>query len=221
MTQKLRIEAITPLARNVFEYELQKPSGFDFKPGQAVNVAIDKEGWRDQWRPFTLTSLPGWDRLQLMIKSYHDHQGVTEQLGRLLVGDELIIDEPWGTIEYNGQGTFIAGGAGITPFIAILRDLNEREEFAGHRLLLANKRERDIFPTDTLNAMIGLDMTHVLSEEETTEHAHGRIDRAFLAETIDDFSQKFYVCGPPQMVKDVNEALKDLGADPDGLVFEQ
>jgi predicted ferric reductase len=43
--------------------------------------------------------------------------------GKLKHGDELIIRDVWGAIEYKGEGVFIAGGAGVTPFIAILRQL--------------------------------------------------------------------------------------------------
>lgn len=64
-------------------------------------------------------------------------------------------------------------------------------------------------------------VTHVLSDEETSEHAHGRINRNFLSAHIQDFSQRFYVCGPDAMVEDIDGTLKDLGADPDGLVYEE
>lgn len=69
--------------------------------------------------------------------------------------------------------------------------------------------------------MDGLYVMHVLSNEETSEHANGRLIRVFLRAHISDFSQHVYVCGPNAMVEDINAALKDLGADPDGLVFEE
>jgi predicted ferric reductase len=39
----------------------------------------------------------------------------------------------FGAIEYKGEGVFIAGGAGVTPFIAILRQLQ-----ADDKLLTTN-----------------------------------------------------------------------------------
>ena len=74
-------------------------------------------------RPFTFTSLPGDDHLEFTIKCYTDHDGVTNQLGQLKAGDELLLHDIWGAIHYTNEGTFIAGGAGITPFIAIFRQL--------------------------------------------------------------------------------------------------
>lgn len=67
----------------------------------------------------------------------------------------------------------------------------------------------------------GLSVKHILSDGEASEHAHGRINRNFLSAHIQDFSQRFYVCGPDAMVEDIDGTLKDLGADPDGLVYEE
>jgi ferredoxin-NADP reductase len=43
----------------------------------------------------------------------------------------------------------------------------------------------------------------------------------FLKEKLSDFSQQFYVCGPQPMVEGVSEILKQLGANPDGITFEE
>lgn len=221
MTHTLTIQSIEPLARNVRAYRFEKPEGFSFTPGQATDVAVMKEGWEEEERPFTFTSLPDDDHLEFMIKSYPDHDGVTEQIGMLEQGDKLRIGDPWGTIEEKGEGTFIAGGAGMTPFVSILRDLRAKNKLDGYRLFLANKTRADIFPAELLLSLSELDVTHVLSEEQTSTHPYGRIDRDFLEPRIEDTSQHFYVCGPDPMVEDITKTLKDLGADPDGLVFEE
>ena len=222
MTHTVAIKAITPVAHNVFSYDLEKPEGFTFEPGQATEVAIDEDGWRDEKRPFTFTSLPDAEDLQFTIKSYPDHNGVTEHLTKQLVGDRLIIDDPWGTITYKGKGVFVAGGAGLTPFIAILRAQCEAEgHLAGHTLLFANRRERDIILQDELEQMPGLEIHHILSDEDKSGLDYGRIDRDYLQSVIKDFDQTFYICGPDGMVKDLKAILKELGANPEGLVFEK
>jgi hypothetical protein len=213
-----KIEEITP---DVRQLTFEKPGGFEFTPGQAAEVGIDQDGWRDADNPFTFTALPDWDDLQFTIKTYPDHDGLTEQIGKLGVGDRFIIGDPWGTIEYKGKGTFIAGGAGVTPFISILRMLRERGELSGHRLIFANKREADIILREEFDAMPGLDVIYVLSDEDKNGFEHGRIDKSMLERLIGSTKQQFYVCGPDDMVKDINDALKQMGADPDGLVFEE
>ncbi len=221
MGHTLAITKIEDITHNVRQFTFEKPDGFEFTPGQAAEVGIDKEGWRDAGHPFTFTALPEWDDLQFTIKIYPDHDGLTEQIGKMRVGDSFIVGDPWGTIEYKGRGTFIAGGAGVTPFIAILRMLAARGEISGHRLIFANKREADIILKDEFAAMDGLEVIHVLSEEHKNGFEHGRIDMPMLERLIGSTSQHFYVCGPDGMVESINDALKDLGAEPDGLVFEE
>ncbi|MCO6188133.1 FAD-binding oxidoreductase [Rhizobium sp. L1K21] len=221
MAHRLTINSITPVGGTVFQYDLEKPENFSFKPGQATDVAIDKDDWREETRPFTFTSLPDWDKLQFTIKSYPDHDGVTKQLMNLSPGDRLIIDDPWGTIQFKGKGVFIAGGAGMTPFLSILRDLRESGELAGNRLFFANKTVTDIFCKDEIDGMSGLAVHHVLSEEDRPGYLHGIIDEDFLKQHVSDFNQKFYVCGPPEMVKSVKQALKSLGANAEEVVFEE
>jgi len=110
----VRITNIESVTHDVRRYQVEKPQGYTFKPGQATEVAINKEGWKEERRPFTFTSLNTDPYLEFTIKSYNDHPGVTNELGKLKVGDELIIHDVWGVIEYKGPGYFIAGGAGIT-----------------------------------------------------------------------------------------------------------
>jgi ferredoxin-NADP reductase len=221
MTHRIAIKSITQLNEVVHQYDVEKPDGFEFEPGQATEVAIDKDGWREEKRPFTFTALPSADNLQFTIKSYPSHEGVTDQLLSLKAGDHFLIDDAWGTIAYKGKGIFIAGGAGITPFLAILRNLAAKGALEGHTLFFANKTEKDIFAADELGNMKGLAVHHVLSKENKEPYLHGRIDKEFLKQHVSDFDQHFYVCGPDKMVEDISEALKSLGADPDGVVFEE
>ncbi|WP_182866618.1 FAD-binding oxidoreductase [Rhodopirellula sp. JC639] len=216
-----------PLAKNVSLYVVEKPEGFDFRPGQAVELAIDEVRYREKARPFTITSLPNNPRLEFIIKSYPtqqfpSHEGVTEHLGRdIEVNDRVIFSDPWGTIEYKGPGVFIAGGAGITPFIAILRKLEQGGQLDGNRLFFSNKSREDVFLQGELFRMMGRAVVCTLTQENHHDYEHGRIDRAWLESRVDDFSQPFYVCGPPSMVDDLKGTLEELGAEVDSIVFEE
>jgi len=221
MAHKVAIRKAEQVTHNVRQFTFEKPDGFQFEPGQATDVAVDRDGFRDDKHPFTFTSLPHWSELQFTIKIYPDRHGLTEEIGKLDVGDHFLIEDAWGTIQYKGKGTFIAGGAGVTPFIAILRDLADRGEIEGHRLIFANKSAEDIILKQEFDDMDGLETVYVVDDGDDPRFEHGRIDKAFLQSHVDDFSQHFYVCGPDEMVKDINDALKDLGADPEGLVFEK
>src|SRR6056297_3715168 len=155
MGHTLKIKDIQSVTHDVRQIRFEKPDDYTFTPGQATEVAIDKEGWRDEKRPFTFTSLNSDPYLEFVIKVYPDHDGVTEQIGKLEVGDSLIIGDAWGTIEYNGEGVFLAGGAGVTPFIAIFRDLYVNHEIGSNTLIFSNKTEDDIILEDELEKMLG------------------------------------------------------------------
>lgn len=111
------------VTHDVKRFRLEKPSGFTFTPGQATEISVNDKAWVDKRNPFTFTCLTDDPFLEFIIKIYPERKGVTNRLGLISNGDELILREAWGAIEYKGPGYFIAGGAGITPFIAILRSL--------------------------------------------------------------------------------------------------
>jgi len=172
-------------------------------------------------RPFTFTALTTKPYLEFTIKRYPDHEGVTDLLHRLRAGDELFIRDPWGAIAYNGPGYFIAGGAGITPFIAILRNLYEEHKIAGNRLIFSNKTAGDIIYQDELLNMLGTDAKSILTREPMNGYESGRIDEQYLKAHLSDFSCHFYVCGPDSMVNEIVNTLQKLGASVDSLVFEK
>lgn len=224
MSYTLEIKAIADVTHDVKRIRLEKPDGYQFTPGQATEVAIDRSGWRNEKRPFTFTSLNSDPWLEFIIKIYPGHQGVTEQIGKLKEGDHLIIDDPWGAIEYKGEGTFIAGGAGVTPFIAIFRDLKNKGKIANNRLIFSNKTERDVILQDEFEALLGEQFISVITREPPQGNSlflDGHIDKDFLAQHINDRDAGFYVCGPEGFNHAITEALKSLGVDADSLVLEE
>lgn len=224
MPTRMNIIKLRKITHNVRRYTLERPDGFSFEPGQATEVSIDRDGWRERKRPFTFTGLADAPELEFTIKSYFDHDGVTKALWELAAGDGLLLREPWGTITYKGRGTFIAGGAGVTPFIAILRALDRDGRLGGHRLIVSNRKAADIILREEFEAMQGLDVTWVLTDDPDADApniVHGRINEDFLKRRMHDISQQFYLCGPDPMVKDLRDALEGLGAATDALVWEK
>lgn len=200
---------------------VSKPEDFSFQPGQGVELAIDREPWRTEGRPFTPTSLPDDRVLEFTIKGYPEHNGVTRELHTLGPGSELLMSEPFGTITYQGSGVFIAAGAGVTPFIAILRDLARKERLAGHTLIFSNKTPADVICAKEFRHYLGERCIFTCTRSSSPGCASGRIDQDYLTERIQDFDQHFYVCGPPGFVDAVNGALESLGANSEALVYER
>ncbi len=213
----LNIESVT---HDVKRFQVEKPSGYSFIPGQATEISINTPALMNEKRPFTFTCLNKEAYLEFTIKIYPSHNGITNELGNLKTGAELIIRDVWGAINYKGKGVFIAGGAGITPFISILRDLQTKNEVDGNMLVFANKTKADIILEEEIKKLLGKSFINILSEEDTKGYFHGRIDEAFLKANISDFDRKFYVCGPPPMMDAIIKQLSNLGVGDNAITLE-
>lgn len=209
------------ITHDVKRFVVEKPKDYTFIPGQAADVAVNLPEWKDKFRPFTFTGLNKWEYLEFMIKIYPEPQKVSNQLGKTNAGGELIIHEPYGAIQYNGKGVFLAGGNGITPFIAIFRELYRTKQIAGNKLINSNKTSGDVIIGEELQMMLKDDFINVYTRENVIGYLDRRINRDFLIEHIPDFSQYFSVCGPDKFVRDMTTLLLELGANIQSLVIEK
>ncbi len=220
-TYIVTVKEIIPRTHNVKTFRVAKPEGFEFTPGQATDLSLNKEGWKDNKHPFTFTCLPDDDYLEFTIKLYDNPQGLTNKLKTIKQGDEFEISSAWGAIEYKGEGVFIAGGAGVTPFISIFRHLKQQGKIGNNSLIFSNKTEADIILRDEFEAMLGKNFLNIITHQPDTEFYNKHIDKNYLEKNIKDLTQYFYVCGPDEFTKNILDALKELGANAETLVFEK
>ncbi|MEO6549525.1 MAG: FAD-binding oxidoreductase [Ferruginibacter sp.] len=221
MKSIVKILSIAQVTHDVRCFQIQKPAGFSYVPGQATDVSINKPGIEEETRPFTFTSLNQQPYLEFTIKRYEDHHGITDKIHQLQIGDEMIIREAWGAIEYKGPGYFIAGGAGITPFVAILRALHLENKIAGNKLFFSNKKAIDVIYEKELKELMGDQVVFILSKEDKEGYRSGHINDEFIQKNITDFNKHFYICGPDKMVADISYTLSKSGADIDSVIFEK
>ncbi len=206
-----KILSITQITHDVLLITVEKPATLTFKSGQAVDVSINKPGWDQELRPFTFTGLPDDDHLEFTIKIYPAHHGLTEQMLSLNKGDELILHDVFGDILYKGEGIFIAGGAGITPFIAIFKQLDLQNKIGNNQLIFANKTKKDIILENYFDKMLGENFINVLSAEKIDGYEHGYIDAMLIEKHISEKTKYFYLCGPEEMILATKNHLLSLG----------
>ena len=217
----VKIKSIDNVTHNVLKIVTEKPHGYNFTPGQATEISINKNGWQDEKRPFTFTCLPDDDYLEFTIKTYPFHKGVTNELLLLKQKDELILHDVFGAIAYKGEGVFIAGGAGVTPFISIFRFLRSKNEIGGNKLIFANKRKVDIILKQEFEDLLGKNFINIFSDEKTKEYAHGYITEEFLKANIADLNKKIYLCGPEPMMEAIEKYLSNLGVEEKSIIKEE
>ncbi|WP_138465297.1 flavodoxin reductase [Poseidonocella sp. HB161398] len=221
MTHHVIIQEIAPLTGNVYRLRVDRPSNYDFVPGQATDVALDREGWAEETRPFTFTCQPEDPFLEFTIKSYPDHEGVTAQIPTLAVGEALLIGDPWGAIRDEGPGVIVAGGAGLTPFIPILRRRLRAGTAGEMTLIQADRSWNDLILRDEWHRARDLRTVFVLEEEDRKGCEPGRVTRKLLQKHGVTSRSRVYLCGPPAMEEAVSQALEEIGLGEAQLVQEE
>jgi ferredoxin-NADP reductase len=221
MENIVKIKSIKNVTHDVLQIKTTKPEVYTFSPGQATELSINKTGWKSKKRPFTFTSLPQDDYLEFTIKTYPSHEGVTNELLKLKKDDELILHEVFGYISYKGEGIFIAGGAGVTPFIAIFRHLKSINKIGNNKLIFANKTKEDIILEDEFEELLGNNFINILSEEKRAGYEYGQINENFIKINQKGTYELFYLCGPPPMMEAVEKHLVVLKVKKDHIVKEK
>lgn len=216
----VKIKSIQHITHDVLQIVTEKPQQYNYTPGQGTAVAINKSGWQNEKRPLTFTSLPDSDFLEFIIKTYPAHKGVTNEFLKLKTNEELILHNVFGAIAYKGEGLFIAGGAGVTPFISIFRYLDSVKKTGSNKLIFANKTKGDIILENEFKSLLGHNFINILSEEEVDAYAHGLITEDFLKDHINESMKNVYICGPPPMMDAIEKQLIHLKIDKNQIIKE-
>ena len=217
----VKIRSIGQVTHDVLRIVTEKPLEYSFTPGQATEISINKTGWQNEGRPFTFTCVPDNDYLEFTVKTYPAHNGVTKQFLLLRIGEELILHDVFGAINYKGEGVFIAGGAGVTPFISILRFLHLRNEIGNNKLIFANKTRGDIILEREFKELLKTNFINILSRDKADGYAYGHITEEFLKTFITDLNKKIYLCGPEPMMEAIEQQLTNLGVDTKSIIKEE
>ena len=220
MQHIVKIQSIDKVTHDVLKIVTEKPENYAFKPGQATDISINKNGWKDKKNPYTFCCLPEDNYLEFTIKTYPSHKGMTSELLHLKINDELILHDVFGAISYKGEGVFIAGGAGVTPFISILRSLDSKKEIGNNKLLFANKKKEDIILEDEFKKLLGNNFINILSDEKVPGYANGQITKEFIQANCGGLNKLFYLCGPPPMMEAIEKQLADLDVDKKLIIKE-
>lgn len=213
MTHTVKLLKKEKLTHDVAGLILERPTAYAFSPGQYIDLTMDRPGKPSEEAPLSFTGLNSDAELHVALKTHLEKQDITAHIKRLEEGAMVHISDPKDEVYYRGPGVFIAGGTGITPFMAIFRQLDKDGKLDGNLLLYANKRGEDICFEGELYKMFGTDFISILSLEDRPRNATGEIDPGFVQKHVKDLDQPFYVCGPEPFVNEVADALKEVGVE--------
>jgi predicted ferric reductase len=187
-------------------------------PGQYVFIAFHSgEHYHscNEYHPFTVSGVHG-RRITLTIKALGD---CTLEMQHLSVGLAARVEGPFGA--FFDQATadtpqlWIAGGIGITPFLAQLDRLGSRVDI---KMAYLFRRGEDALHMDELahaaDVRSGMELFTLVSSTDLTPLW------AWL-DGLELMNREIYVCGPPPMLDAVVEHLKRRGVADARLHFER
>ena len=207
-------------------FHFEKPDGFDFTPGQSINLFLP-EGFPgetgDRQRAFSLVSAPREDRLTIATRMRKS--AYKQPLAAAPPGAKVRIVGPTGSMALHDEPgraiVMIAGGIGITPFISMLRSEAEKESPRPMALLYSNRRPEDAAYLDELRSLEQrLDGFHMVATMTGMKGAGGwdgetrRIDPEMVKAASDGLPKPhYYIAGTPDMCEAMRQMLDDMGID--------
>ncbi|MFG6462359.1 1,2-phenylacetyl-CoA epoxidase subunit PaaE [Roseateles sp. DXS20W] len=209
------------------------PEGFAFEPGQYLTLRANVGG-QELRRSYSICS----DRaLKVGIRRVDGGAFSTWVHEQLKAGDVLESYPPQGRFVLPSASAgrhvlFIAGGSGITPILALLTALLEREPRSRATLIYANRRTASTMFKEELEDLKNRFMTrlslHLVFSREAVDAPlyAGRLDAgklsAFLAGPVPAASlDAVFVCGPFEMNDQAEAALLGHGVPAERIHIER
>ena len=196
-------------------------------PGQHVDIRLTAEDGYQAQRSYSIASPPEDELLTLTVERVDNGEVSPYLVGDLRIGDQFELRGPIGgyfvwTAAMDGPLCLIAGGSGVVPLMAMLRQRGRQKIRVPASLLYSSRSLEDVIYRAELDAMTRRDPhLHVVNtltrkQPEGWTGRRGRIDKALLAETCFQPQQnpKIFVCGSTPFVEDVSKFLVDLGHAP-------
>lgn len=215
-----------------------------FAPGQYLTFELDvPQREKPVVRCYSLSDAPSADRYRVTIKRvssprdvpdappgiasnyFHDH--VHE-------GDILGVKAPGGhfTLDPNDRSpvVLIGGGVGITPLLSMAKAVaqagSSREVwlFYGVRNRREHAMREELIELAREYESLRVITCYSRPDEQDVEGEHydcaGHVDTNLLRRYLETNNYKFYVCGPPPMMKTISSQFKEWGVPKEHLLTE-
>jgi predicted ferric reductase len=177
-----------------------------FVPGQFAFFSFTKNNPKES-HPFTIASHPEDEGLRVAIKASGDF---TERLqNEVQVGDPVQVEGPYGHFTLRRSSSenqvWVAGGIGITPFLALARELRESERKVA--LYWSVRTLEEAFFDDELRKLA--ERIPGLSYRLWQSNKDGRLTAKSIPEVRD--ASDVYICGPAALRDSLTDQLRAQG----------
>lgn len=211
-----------------------KPN-YTFIAGQYVNIRLTLDG-QEIRRAYSICSSPESGELRIAVKAVKN--GAFSQFAntKLKAGQALEVGKPEGKFTFEPQAdrqkNYVAfvSGSGITPVISILKSVLKSEPKSSFVLVYGNKTpEETIFSKELHDLQLQyvgrLFIHYVFSQAKAEDALFGRIEKSSVNYVLNNKHKelefdKFYLCGPEEMIELVSGVLKEKNVKESAIKFE-
>lgn len=219
-----------------FEVPTHLQQDFQFIQGQYLTLLAKIDG-ADIRRSYSICSSPLDNELRVAVKQVYKGIFSTYANQQLKVGDKLEVMPPEGRfftpINPENKKNYVgfAAGSGITPILSILKTVLQSEPNSTFTLFYGNKNRGSIIFKESLEALKNkymgrLSLYQVLSQEQDNAPIfNGRLSAekcAVFSPKLIDLSKvdECFLCGPEEMIFDIQGFLEKNGLDKKHIHFE-
>ena len=236
---KLTIKEVrreTPSAVSVlFNVPLEFKDFYRFVAGQYINLKLTLDGHEIR-RAYSICSSPESGELRIAVKEVKNGTFSAFANTKLKAGDTLEVGTPEGKFTFEPEAgrlrnyAAFAAGSGITPVVSIIQSVLSGEPKSTFVLVYGNKTpEETIFHKqlhDLQLKYVGRFFIHyVYSQANVEQELFGRIDKSTVNFVLNNKHKelqfdKFYLCGPEEMINTVSAILKEKNFKDSAIKFE-
>jgi ferredoxin-NADP reductase len=221
----------TPKTKTI---ELDAPGWPGHLAGQHVDIRLTADDGYQAQRSYSIATPADGTRLAITVERIADGEVSPYLDDELRPGDKLELRGPIGGYfvwepRRGGPLLLVAGGSGVVPLMAMLRERVMTGSWVAARLLLSSRSWDDVIYRSELETIdreqMGIDVIHALtrSQPDGWTGYDRRVDRQMLAEVAWPAADRplCYICGPTSFVETVASGLIELGHAPDMIRTER
>lgn len=228
---RLRVSDVAPLTDDsvavTFAVPPELTDDFRYLPGQHVTVRTDIDG-DDVRRSYSICANATSGNLRVGIKRLGGGRFSSWATSELVPGAELDVMPPVGEFtitpdpEAANHYAAVVAGSGITPVLSLVSTTLELEPGSRWTVLFGNRTAASVMFLEELEGLkdrhpTRLQLVHVLSREDTAVPLFAgrldadKLDRLFTTIVDVPTVDRWFLCGPFDMVMDARRLLTERG----------
>lgn len=224
-SHEVRLRGSEAIAEGTMLFRFDKPAGFAFQAGQAVDIALLEPPAEpnSSHRLLSIVSAPYEDEISVATRM-REGSAFKRALKALPLGAKVRVKGPTGVMTLHDDAeraaVFIAGGIGITPFMSMLRQA--AHDRLRHRffLLYSNRVPAQAAFLEELT-LLGTQYDRFQLVARMTD-AEGFLDApAIQRVTAQAHAPLYYLAGPPAMAEAMTRILRGAGVKDEDIHSEE